>query len=174
MISLLAAEGPNGWFLPADPKEFWWATAAFLVVFALMVWKLLPVIRKAMSDRSDRIRGELAAAEQERLDAEAELSSLRSRLADADAERERIVGQAGEQAERIKADLISRAEAEATDARAKAEIEVAASRDQTTADIQAAVAAQAIDAAERVVTAELDSTTHDQLIDSYIQQVRST
>ena len=171
---VFAAEGPNGWFIPSDIKEFWWGTAAFLVVLALMVWKLLPVVRKAMADRSDRIRDELAAAEQERLDAEADLSSLRSRLADADAERERIVSQAGEQAERIKADLISRAEAEAADARAKAELEVAASHGQATADIQAAVATQAIDAAESVVAAELDAATHDQLIDSYIQQVRST
>ena len=171
---VFAAEGPNGWFIPSDIKEFWWATAAFLVVLALMVWKLLPIVRKAMAERSDRIRDELAAAEQERLDAEADLSSLRSRLADADAERERIVSQAGEQAGRIRADLISRAEAEAADARAKAEIEVAASHDQATADIQAAVAAQAIDAAESVVSAELDAATHDQLIDSYIQQVRST
>ena len=171
---MFAAEGPNGWFIPADPKEFYWGSAAFLIVVALMAWKLLPVVRKAMSDRSERIRGELASAEQERLDAEADLASLRSQLADADSERERIVRQAGEQAERIKADLISRAEAEAADARAKAEIEVAASRDQTTADIQAAVAAQAIDAAESVVAAELDAATHDQLIDSYIQQVRSS
>ncbi len=171
---MFAAEGPNGWFIPADPKEFYWGGAAFLIVVALMAWKLLPVVRKAMADRSDRIRDELASAEQARLDAEADLASLRSQLADADSERERIVSQAGEQAERIKADLIARAEAEAAEARAKAEIEVAASHDQTTADIQAAVAAQAVEAAESVVAAELDSATHDQLIDSYIQQVRST
>ncbi len=156
MIATFAAEGPNGWFFPSDIKEFWWGTAAFLVVLALMAWKLLPVARKAMTVRSDRIRSELAAAERARVDAEAELAALRTKLADADTESARIVSDAGTQAERIKADLISRAEVEVADARAKATLEVAASRDQVTHDIQAAVAAQAADAAERVVVAELD------------------
>lgn len=171
---VFAAEGPNGWFIPADPKEFWWGSAAFLVVIALMAWKLLPAVRSAMTGRSERIRDELAAAEQARIEAEAELVALRDRLADADSERERIVREAGEQAGRIRTDLIRRAEAEVAEARAKAEIEVVASRDQAAADIQAAVAAQAVEAAERVVKAELDQTTHEQLIDRYIQQVRSS
>lgn len=171
---MFAAEGPNGWFIPADPKEFWWGGAAFLVVIALMAWKLLPAVRSAMTGRSERIRDELAAAEQARIEAEADLAALRNRLADADTERERIVREAGEQAARIRTDLIRRAEAEVAAARAKAEIEVVASRDQAAADIQAAVAAQAVDAAERVVKAELDQATHDELIERYIQQVRST
>ena len=174
MIALLAAEGPNGWFIPADPKEFWWGSAAFLIVVGLMAWKLLPLVRTAMADRSDRIRNDLAAAEKARHDAEAELAELRTKLDDADTESARIVRDAGAQAERIKADLISRAEAEVADARAKAELEVHASHDQATHDIQAAVAAQAVEAAEQVVAAELDQSTHDQLIDSYIEQVRSS
>ena len=174
MMWSLAAEGPNGWFFPSDIKEFWWGTAAFLVVLALMVWKLLPVVQSAMTARSERIRDEIAAAEKARNDAEANLADLRTKLDDADAESARIVRDAGTQAERIKADLISRAEAEVVDARAKAELEVHASHDQATADIQAAVAAQAVEAAEQVVSAELDQSTHDQLIDRYIEQVRSS
>jgi F-type H+-transporting ATPase subunit b len=173
-MTLFAAEGPNGWFFPSDIKEFWWATAAFLVVLALMLWKLLPVVRSAMAARSDRIRDELAAAEQARHDAEAELAALRAKLADADTESARIVSEAGDHAARIRADLVARAEVEAAEARTKAEIEVAASRDQVTADIHTAVAAQAIEAAEKVVAAELDEATHGQLIDRYIEQVRST
>ena len=174
MNLIFAAEGPNGFWIPGDTREFWWGSAAFLVVVALMVWKLLPLVRKAMSDRSDRIRDDLVAAERARVDAEAELASLRTRLSDADTESARIVEEARGHAETIKADLLARADAEAVDAREKAQVEIAASRGQATADLQTAIASQAADAAESVVSASLDRTTHDDLIDRYIEQVRTS
>ena len=63
VLLTLAAEGPNGKFIPADIKELWFGGAAFLIVLGLMVWKLFPVISKALGDRGDRIAAELAAAE---------------------------------------------------------------------------------------------------------------
>ncbi|MDW3178113.1 MAG: hypothetical protein R8J94_12050 [Acidimicrobiia bacterium] len=171
MIHLIAAEGPNGMFLPSDIKEFWWSAAAFTVVFVLIIWKLLPVIKQGMADRSAAIRDGLVEAERERVDAEAELSALRAKLSDADTEAARIVEAAREQADSVKAELISRADADAVSARQKADIEVSASTGQASADIQAAVAAQAAAAAESVVNANLDQATHADLIDRYIEQV---
>jgi F-type H+-transporting ATPase subunit b len=171
MLALLAAEGPNGRFLPADIKEFWWSTAAFVVVFSLLIWKLLPLVKKAMSGRSDRIREEIVDAERAKVEAESELSSLRSKLGDADAEAARIRAEAETTAETVKADLIARAEAEATDAKSKASIEVSASAGQAASDLQAAIAEQAADAAESVVAANLDQATHADLIDRYIEEV---
>lgn len=171
MIHLIAAEGPNGRFLPSDIKEFWWSAAAFAVVFSLIIWKLLPIIKQAMTDRSNGIRDGLVEAERARVDAEAELSALRTKLGDADAEASRIVEGAREQAGSVKADLISRADADAVSAREKAEVELSASTGQASADIQTAIAAQAADAAESVVNANLDQATHADLIDRYIEQV---
>lgn len=172
MISnFLAAEGPNGMFLPSDIKEFWWSAAAFTIVFLLMIRKLLPVVRQAMADRSTRIRDGLVDAERARVDAEAELSALRTKLGDADAEASRIIEDAREQAVSVKAELMARADADAVTAREKAEVEVSASTGQATADIQTAIAAQAAAAAESVVNANLDQATHADLIDRYIEQV---
>lgn len=171
MLSLLAAEGPNGRFLPSDIKEFWWSTAAFLVVTSLIVWKLLPVVKNAMAARSDRIRQGIVDAERAKLEAESELSSLREKLGDADKEAARIKSEAQATAKTVKADLIQRADAEAVEARSKADLEVSASTGQASADIQAAVAAQAAAAAESVVIANLDQATHADLIDRYIEQV---
>lgn len=171
MIHLIAAEGPNGRFLPADIKEFWWSAAAFAIVMALLIWKLLPVIKQAMTDRSNAIRDGLVEAERARVDAEAELSALRSKLGDADAEAARIRQEAEVQAQAVKADLIARADEDAVTARERASIEVSASTGQASADIQAAIAAQASAAAESVVNANLDQATHADLIDRYIEQV---
>ncbi len=174
MIGILAAEGPNGIWLPADIKEFAWSAAAFGIVALLLVTKVLPLIRKGLSDRSERIRDELVESERARVDAEAELSALRSKLGSADDEKERIIAEAHETAGKVKADLISRADADALDAKGKADAEMSASTGQASADIQAAAAAQAAAATESVVNANLDDSTHAELIDRYIEQVSAS
>ena len=174
MISLFAAEGPNGRFFPADILEFAWSAAAFGVVFLALLVKVLPLMKKGLSDRSERIRDELVEAERARVDAEAELSALRSKLGSAEAEQERITSEARDTAEQVKADLIARADADAVDAKGKASAELSASTGQATADIQAAAASQAAAATESVVNANLDQSTHTDLIDRYIEQVNAT
>lgn len=174
MISILAAEGPNYRFLPADFKEFAWSAAAFGVVFILLLIKVRPLITKGLADRSERIRDELVEAERARVDAEAELSALRSKLGSSDAEQQRIAQEANETAERVKADLMARADQDAIEAKQRAQAELAASTGQASADIQAVIADQATTATESVVLANLDNQTHADLIDRYIEQVRGS
>ncbi len=171
MISILAAEGPNYRFLPADFREFAWAAGAFAIVALLLIWKVLPSIKAGLSGRSDRIRDELVEAERARVDAEAELSALRSKLGSADDEQARIAAEAAETAERVKADLMARADEDAETAKQRAAVELAASSGQASADLQTAVAGQATLAAESVVMSNLDDATHDDLINQYIEKV---
>ncbi len=174
MVQLLAAEGPNGRFFPADILEFAWSAAAFGIVFLALVVKLLPVMKKGLAARSENIRDELVEAERARVDAEAELSALRSKLGSAEAEQERITSEARDTAAQVKTDLMARADADAVDAKGKATAELTASTGQASADIQAAAAAQAAAATESVVNANLDSATHADLIDAYIEQVNAS
>ena len=144
MIGIFAAEGPNGRFFPADILEFAWSAAAFGVVFLALIVKVLPLITKGLAARSERIRDELVEAERARVDAEAELSALRSKLGSAEEEQARITSEAQETAAKVKTDLIARADADAVDAKGKANAELSASTGQASADIQAAAAAQAL------------------------------
>ncbi len=174
MIGLFAAEGPNGRFFPADILEFAWSAAAFGVVFLALIVKVLPLMKKGLAARSERIRDELVEAERARVDAEAELSALRSKLGSAEEEQARITSEAQETAAKVKTDLIARADADAVDAKGKANAELSASTGQASADIQAAAAAQAAAATESVVNANLDQATQSDLIDRYIEQVNAT
>ena len=171
MIGIFAAEGPNGNWIPGDPNEFYWGTAAFLIIVAVFVVKGLPAIKAAMAANTAKVEGELAAAEQAKADAEAELDELTSSLGDAGAEAEAIVAEARDQATRLEADLIARAESDVAEAKERAAIEVAAQRDQALADLRAAVAEQARTAADAVVRNNLDDTTQSALIDDYISSV---
>ncbi len=173
MINVLAAEEhhPNKWLLPGDINEVIWGTLAFLVVFALFVWKGLPALKKAMQARSSRIGAEIAAAEQGRAAADAELASVKSSLANADDEAQRIVDEAKKRAATVKSDLMTRAEAEVEAARARARVEIEASKGQALADLRAEVATRSMVAAEAVVRSNLDPSTQSDLIDRYIEQV---
>ncbi len=171
MIGIFAAEGPNGNWIPGDINEFYWGSAAFLLIVAVFVWKGLPALQAAMKANTAKVENELAAAEQAKAEAEAELEALTSSLGDAGAEAEAIVSEAREQATRLEADLIARAETDVADAKERARIEVAAQRDQALADLRAAVAEQARTAADAVVRNNLDDTTQTALIDDYISAV---
>ncbi len=173
MLNLLAAEEhhPNKWLLPGDINEVIWGSAAFAVVFAMFLWKGLPALKKAMHARSSWIAAEIAAAEQARSSADAELASVKSSLANADDEAKRIVDEAKVRATTVKSDLMSRAEAEVETVRARAQAEIAASKGQALADLRAEVATRSMVAAEAVVRSNLDGSTQSDLIDRYIEQV---
>ena len=162
MIGIFAAEGPNGNWIPGDPNELYWGSAAFLIIAVVFVMKGVPAIKAAMKATSAKVEGELA---------EAELEALTSSLGDAGAEAEAIIADAREQATRLEADLIARAENDVAEAKERARIEVAAQRDQALADLRAAVAEQARVAADAVVRDNLDDATQSALIDDYISSV---
>jgi F-type H+-transporting ATPase subunit b len=168
---VIAAEGPNGPILPADINEVWWSSAAFLLVVAGLVWKAGPPARNAWNRWIDRIRDEVEGAESERAAAEAELAEVRARVADADAERERIRADALATAEAVKAQLRQRAEEEAAAIRARGEADIRAMREQAEADLRSEIGGLALGAAEQVVVRSLDERTQRELVEAYIARV---
>lgn len=172
MIGILAAEGPNGYFLPGDINEFYWGLAAFSLLLAVFLWKGLPAISRLMKARTARIEDEIAAAAAQKATAEDELATLSGQLGDADAEAAKILADARAQATKLEADLLARAEADVADSKERSRIEIQAQRDQALADLRAAVAHQARVAADAVVRQNLDDAgTQSALIDDYISQL---
>lgn len=172
LASVLAADAPNGKWIPGDINEFWWGLASFGIIFLVFLWKGVPAIKTMMQARTARIEDELAAAKAAKAEAEAELSTLSGQLGDADAEAAKIIADARDQASRLEADLVAKAEADVAEAKERSRIEIAAQRDQALADLRAAVADQARTAADAVVRSNLDdAATQSALIDDYISQL---
>ena len=171
MLNLLAAEGPNGSWIPSDVNEFYWGAAAFSVIFILFLTKGLPVIKTMMQGQTAAVETQLADAAQAKADAEAELASLQASLGDADAEAAAIVEDARSQATKLEADLVAKATADVAAAKERSELEIAAQREQALADLRVAVAEQARVAADAVVMNNLDDATQSALIDDYISAV---
>ncbi len=169
----LAAEGPNGRFLPSDINEFIWGSLAFLVVVAVMIWKFAGPVKAAMAARTARISDELAVADNAKAEAEAHRQAQLAKLGDADAEAAKIVADARTRAASMKTDLMAKAESDVEASKVKARSDIEMSKGQALSDIRAEAAQNAANAAEAVVNDNLDDARLASLIENYIAEVGS-
>jgi F-type H+-transporting ATPase subunit b len=146
---------------------------AFAILFYFM-WKwVIPRVNTLLEERRAQIQGQLESAEQTRQQAEGELAEYRKQLASAREDANRIIEEARETAEQFRRDIQAKAEEESRNTVARAQDEIRAERDRVFNELRAQVADIAVTLAGRVVGAELDTKSHERLIDEYIEQVAS-
>jgi len=157
-----------------ERTEIIWGGAAFVVLLALMKWKLFPVVKNQMEQRTQRIQEAIDDADRQRDEAAEVKARYEAELADAKAEAARIVDEAREQAATVQAGLQARAEADIADMRERAAADVEASKRQAIADLQSEVSDIALGAAEAVLGRSLQGPEMQrQLVDDYIARVGS-
>jgi F-type H+-transporting ATPase subunit b len=162
-------EAPNP-LLP-ETNEIIWGALGFIVVFGFLAKFGLPAMRKAMNDRTEKIRGDIQAAENQRAEADQVLAEYRAQLNDAKAEAGRIIEEARQAADQIKRDQEARLQSELAELRTRAVADIDSAKSQAMNDLRGEVAALAVGAAETVVQRNLDSATQTQLVEDYINQV---
>ena len=171
-IAVAAAEEgvhhDNGFLLAGDIKEVYWGSAAFAVLFVLGFWKLKPIIKNALNNRTEQIRTELADAEQKRLEAESSLNSSSNALPDIGQERSRIRREAIETSENLKKELAEKAKHDAQAIMAKGHSDIENMKRQAASELSAEISSLTHKTAEAVVVNDLDDRSQSQLIDSYI------
>lgn len=169
LLNFIAAEGPNGRFLPSDVKEFWWGLLAFSIIFGAIWLKGVPLLKEAIAKQQADAVADATAAEQALADARARIASATAELGDANAESERIVAQAHEAAQQMQVDSAARTQQMVNEMWAKAQTDADSMRTQAVADVQSEIGLQAAGAAEEVVLKNLDATGHSSLIEDYIR-----
>lgn len=171
LLNIVAAEGPNGYWWPSDVKEFWWGLIAFSIVFLLMVWKLFPVIIKALGDAQSAAIDDASSSEKAIEAARQDQAALRAELGDAESAGAEIVAEARTNAETIRSEGMVRNEQVVAEMRTRADADIASMKASAQADLQAELSAQTLGAAEAVVTSNLDEATHGSLIEDYISKI---
>ena len=162
-------EAPSPILPAAD--EMVWGVLSFTVLLFLM-WKFaFPAIKKGMNARTERIRGDLDAAENAKTEATTVLDGYKAQLADAKSEAGRIIEEARQAADVLKKDAESRLQTELADTRARASADIEAAKAQATADLRGELATLAVGAASAVVNKNLDPAAQTQLIEDYITSV---
>jgi F-type H+-transporting ATPase subunit b len=130
-------------------------------------------VRPALTDRSDRIAADLAAADDAKAEAQRTLEEYKQELAQARSESNRIIEEARQAAEGVRKDLVARAEAEAADLRARNDEALRQAQDRVLAEVEGRVREVALDLAEKVVGANLDRDRNLALIDQYIAELNA-
>ncbi|MEZ5203706.1 MAG: F0F1 ATP synthase subunit B [Acidimicrobiales bacterium] len=128
-------------------------------------------MKKGMNARTERIQGDLDAAEAQRTEAAGILDEYKAQLADARQESARIIEEARQAADEVRSNLQAKAEADIAELRARAQADIESAKVQAVADLRGEVTALAIGAAEQVVGRNLDQETNAALVEAYINSV---
>ncbi len=162
--------GGVGLLLPAA-EELIAGIIAFSIVF-YFIWKwAIPALNKTLEARQAVIAAELESAEKAKVEAESLLTDYRTQVAGAKAEAAKIVADARDAGEAVKADIVTRAEGEAEQIKSRAGDEIAQERDRVASDLRRQVADLSIDVAKKVVGASIDVDGQRDLVDRYIDEL---
>ena len=156
---------PNGTFIVV--------LIAFLLVLGVITKVVLPPLNKALTERQEKIRSELEAADKAKADAEDADVERRAALEAARHQAREIVTQAQTTADQVITSSQARAQAEYERIVQSADAEVAVARQAAVEEVSAVVGRIVLDAAERVIGREIQASDHQDLIDEAIAAVRS-
>jgi F-type H+-transporting ATPase subunit b len=126
-----------------------------------------------LEERRQKIQGEMEKAEASRVAADEELARYKEQLAGARDEGNRIIEEARRTADQLRVDLQGKAEQESQAIVARAQEEIRAERDRVFQELRTQVGEIAVELAGKVVGQSLDRSSHERLIDEYIDQVAS-
>ena len=175
---LLAAEegaseaGGIDLLLP-ETSELIAGVIAFAIIF-FFIWRWVgPTLSATLARRQEAERSRLEAAEETRQEAEQLAARYREQLAGAKDEAARIVDEARQAADAVRAETVTRAQQEADDIVRRAREEATAEAERAMEAARSQVANLSIDLAEKVVEQSLDRQAQLGLVDSYLAELES-
>jgi F-type H+-transporting ATPase subunit b len=170
-VALFAPVLAAGGLTDINPGLTLWTGITFLVLlFVLGRFAWGPIV-KMLNDREGTIRDAIEAAKRERAEAERMLAEQKDSLLKAQREAAEIARRNQQEVEALRQELTARARKEADELIASARQQVAEEVSKARADLKAQVADLAIEAAGRLVKANLDDKAQRQLVEEYIAQL---
>ncbi|ANQ49996.1 F0F1 ATP synthase subunit B [Flammeovirga yaeyamensis] len=147
-----------------------WNTLFFLIVFAIIGVKIVPVISKGLKDREESIDNALKAAEQ----AKADIANLKAEnekeKEKARAEREEIITSAKKKADQMIAEATEQAKSEAKKIVDDARSSIDAEKREALAEIKGVVSELSLDIAEKVIRKQLsDDAAQQELVAKLVE-----
>jgi F-type H+-transporting ATPase subunit b len=166
-IPVLAAGG----IADINPGLTLWTAITFLVLLAVLAKFAWGPIVKQLAERERSIREAIDSAKRERAEAEKLLAAQKESLARAQREAAELARRNQQEVEVLRQELTAKARKEADDLVADARRQIAEELSKAKAELKAQVVDLAIDAAGRLVKANLDERAQRALVEEYIAQL---
>ncbi|PRW64628.1 F0F1 ATP synthase subunit B [Actinopolyspora mortivallis] len=171
---VLAAEGEHNPILP-EPAEIIVGFVAFALLLFVLHRYAVPRFEKLYKERSDRIEGGIARAEEAQAEAQRTLEQYKAQLAEARAEAARIRDDARAEGQQILDEMRSQAQAESDRIISQGQAQLAAQKAQVVAELRADLGRQAVDLASKVVGESLENEERTQrTVDRFLDELEST
>ena len=151
--------------------DFILIAGSFLLLIFLVKKYAWGNISSILDERAEKISSDIDGAEEARKKAEELASKREAELAGSRTEAKTIIENAKETAEKSKADILAEAKLEAGRLKEKANQEIAQNKAEALQSVKGDVADLTISLAGKIISKNLDSQGHKELIDQYIDQL---
>ncbi|MFT4029019.1 MAG: F0F1 ATP synthase subunit B [Protaetiibacter sp.] len=157
-----------------EPADLIWGTISFLIVLAVIIWKVLPAINASLDARREAIEGVIDRATTAEAAAVAKKDEYEQALAEARAEAARIREQARTDGAVILAELKAQAQAEASRIVANAQTQIEAERAAALVSLRSEVGSLALDLASGVIGESLaDDKKAATIVDRFLADLEA-
>lgn len=147
------------------------ATIAFCIIFTLLSKFAWPMIVKMMTEREEKIQGDISAAEEAKEQAQANAQTYVERLAAAEREAAEIVAAAKREAEEERARILAKAQKDAAATVSKARDIMEAERRKAMVQLSGSVVDLSVEIAGKIIGNDLNDDQHRALAEKYLAEV---
>jgi F-type H+-transporting ATPase subunit b len=154
-----------------NPGLTLWTAITFLLLVGLLSKFAWGPIVKMLAEREKTIREAIESAKRERAEAEKLLAAQKESLAAATREAAELAKRNQQEVEALRQDLTAKARKEAEELVASARKQIVEETTKAAAELKGLVADLAIDAAAKLVKANLDDKAQRQLVRDYLEQL---
>ena len=151
--------------------DFILIAGSFLLLIFLVKKYAWGNLSSILDERAEKISSDIDGAEEARKKAEELASKREAELAGSRTEAKTIIENAKGTAEKSRADILAEAKLEAGCLKEKANQEIAQNKAEALQSVKGDVADLSISLAEKILSKNLDSQAHKELIDQYIDQL---
>ena len=151
--------------------DFILIAGSFLLLIFLVKKYAWGNITSVLDERAEKISSDIDGAEEARKKAEELASKREAELAGSRTEAKTIIENAKGTAEKSRADILAEAKLEAGRLKEKANQEIAQNKAEALQSVKGDVADLTISLAGKIISKNLDSQGHKELIDQYIDQL---
>ena len=170
------AEGENKGLTLLLPNmaEFIPACIAFIIIFVILSKLAWPTILKMMEDRENKIQGDLDAAEQAKVEAQANAQTYEQKIQEAKSEAEDILSQARKEAEEERSRILAEAQKDAAATIAKARDAVSSERKKAMIELSGQVVDLSVEIASKIIGDSLSEDQQRRLAEKYLAEVSAS